>query len=99
MCEYILLLPFCPPKVPYELLNKKFRAGQKGVDRELNQVTSACNELASEVALPTATAEEVGGLLDTVSQRVSTLKRKVRDSSAVREGGRETREEVKKSGR
>lgn len=64
--------------MPYELLNKKFRAGQKGVDRELNQVTAACNELVGEVALPTATAEEVGGLLDTVSQRVSTLKRKVR---------------------
>ena len=64
-------------KVPYELLNKKFRAGQKAVDRELNQVGVACSELMNELGEAGVSVEEVGGLLDTVGQKVTCLKRKV----------------------
>ena len=64
--------------MPYELLNRKFRSGQKAVDRELNQVTAACSEFTSGLGEAKVSLEEIVGLLDSVNQKVTTLKRKVR---------------------
>lgn len=64
--------------MPYELLNKKFRAGQKAVDREVNQVTSVCSDLIGILGQPTTTAGEVEALLEVMDHRLLSLKRKVR---------------------
>ena len=64
-------------KVPYELLNRKFRSGQKAVDREVNQVSLACGEFSSGLGQTDFSAEDVVGVLDSVNFKVSTLKRKV----------------------
>ena len=75
MRRKLLTLP--TKQVPYELLNKKFRAGQKAVDREVNQVSSACSDLMSVLGQPTSTMGQVGNLLEVMDQRLLSLKRKV----------------------
>ena len=64
-------------QVPYELLNKKFRAVQKVVDREVSHVTTSLSDLSSCTNNPLATAEDIISSLDGVSQRLNNLKRKV----------------------
>ena len=60
-------------QVPYELVNKKFRSVQKVLDRE---ITSATTDLSSILGHPVATVQEVDELLEGMSQRLSSLKRK-----------------------
>ena len=68
------------PKVPYELLNKKFRAVQKVLDREITQVTSSSSELSQCVSGSSEiSVREVNGLLSSVEQRLVSLKRKAEE--------------------
>lgn len=70
--------------MPYELLNKKFRAVQKVLDREITQVTNSTSELSQAVARsPEAGVDKclaVTGLLGNVEQRLLSLKRKAEES-------------------
>lgn len=74
--EEVAILEHATLKIPYELLNKKFRAVQKVLDREVSQVTSTSDELTSCVARPDPPASEVAGLLGSVSQKLGFLKRR-----------------------
>lgn len=68
-------------KVPYELLNKKFRAVQKILDREITQVTNSTSELSQSVVRPPETSvSSVSGLLGNVENKLLSLKRKAEES-------------------
>jgi len=63
--------------VPYELLNKKFRAAQKTIDREVSKVQGAGSELQSCLEKQQVTIGEVTQALDSVVEKLKMLKRKV----------------------
>ncbi|XP_069488260.1 E3 ubiquitin-protein transferase MAEA isoform X3 [Ambystoma mexicanum] len=66
-------------KVPYETLNKRFRAAQKNIDRETSHVTMVVAEL--EKTLNSCPAvDSVVSLLDGVVEKLSVLKRKAVES-------------------
>lgn len=68
-------------KVPYEILNKKFRAAQKTIDREVSYVQSVANELEKTIAAPsTPPIGEVTRLLGGMFERLQALKRKAGES-------------------
>lgn len=71
-------------KVPYELLNKKFRSAQKTLDREVSHVQTAANELEKGlVGESTGVASgEITRLLGGVVARLQVLKRKAEESIA-----------------
>ncbi|XKL62793.1 hypothetical protein PGB90_002626 [Kerria lacca] len=64
-------------KVPYELLNKKFRSAQKSIDREVAHVTSAVSELERGLSANTIQATDITRLLGGMVQKLQVLKRKV----------------------
>lgn len=68
--------PSLSTKVPYELLNKKFRTVQKLLDRE---ITHSTTDLSSLISRPSATPQEVDKLLEGVSEKLSSLKRKAEE--------------------
>ena len=63
--------------MPYEILNKKFRASQKTLDREVALIANASNELTTCVSKPSVTVEDVSGILDGISKKLTNMKRKV----------------------
>lgn len=65
-------------QVPYEILNKKFRIAQKTLDRELNQIQFAANEL--DRCLLEGNAGTITRLLGGVVERLQVLKRKSDES-------------------
>ncbi|XP_037078066.1 E3 ubiquitin-protein transferase MAEA-like isoform X3 [Pollicipes pollicipes] len=67
-------------KVPYEILNKKFRSSQKTLDRELAHFCSAANELETSLHRTSVTVDDVTRLLGTVTDRLRALKRKSEES-------------------
>ena len=67
-------------QVPYELLNRKFRSGQKVMDRESSQVNAACSEGIAGVGDAEVSVNDVMGLLDAVDHKVSNMRKKVRSS-------------------
>ena len=67
---------FCLPQVPYETLNKRFRAAQKNIDRETSHVTMVVAELEKTLSGCPA-VDSVVSLLDGVVEKLSVLKRKV----------------------
>ncbi|KAK0183238.1 hypothetical protein PV327_001298 [Microctonus hyperodae] len=74
-------------KVPYELLNKKFRSTQKILDREVSHVQAAANELekgldSSNDGGGRVTTGEITRLLGGVVARLQVLKRKAEESIA-----------------
>lgn len=70
--------------MPYELLNKKFRAAQKSIDRDIASVSSSTRELNAQTERGEDMAvEEVVKTLDVVSQKLASLKRRVRQCVAV----------------
>ncbi|XP_012255512.2 E3 ubiquitin-protein transferase MAEA [Athalia rosae] len=71
-------------KVPYELLNKKFRSAQKTLDREVSHVQTAASELEKGlVGESTGVASgEITRLLGGVVARLQVLKRKAEESIA-----------------
>ncbi|PWA18706.1 hypothetical protein CCH79_00005518 [Gambusia affinis] len=66
------------PAVPYETLNKRFRAAQKNIDRETSHVTMVVAELEKTLS-SFPVVDSVVSLLDGVVEKLSALKRKVRD--------------------
>ncbi|XP_064383762.1 E3 ubiquitin-protein transferase MAEA-like [Halichondria panicea] len=75
--DEIKTLEYSTLKVPYELLNKKFRSVQKILDREITVTTSDCSTLLSQ---PTVTGQEVDALLLGVSGKLVSLKRKAEEA-------------------
>lgn len=70
-------------KVPYELLNKKFRIAQKNIDREGSHVQNSINDLEKAVTLSAEDADsepvtvgKINELLIGVVSRLNVLKRK-----------------------
>ncbi|XP_016050109.1 E3 ubiquitin-protein transferase MAEA isoform X6 [Erinaceus europaeus] len=66
-------------KVPYETLNKRFRAAQKSIDRETSHVTMVVAELEKTLGGCPA-VDSVVSLLDGVVEKLSVLKRKAVES-------------------
>ncbi|XP_064420443.1 E3 ubiquitin-protein transferase MAEA isoform X1 [Latimeria chalumnae] len=66
-------------KVPYETLNKRFRAAQKNIDRETSHVTMVVAELEKTLSSCPA-VDSVVSLLDGVVEKLSVLKRKAVES-------------------
>lgn len=67
-------------KVPYELLNKKFRAAQKQLDREVSHVQAAALELERGLAADKVGAGEISRLLGGMVEKLQVLKRKAEES-------------------
>ncbi|XP_035672896.1 E3 ubiquitin-protein transferase MAEA-like [Branchiostoma floridae] len=67
-------------KVPYEILNKKFRVAQKTIDREVSHVMQATSELEKCLEGSSATVGKVVGLLDGVIEKLTGLKRKAEEA-------------------
>uniref|UniRef100_A0A8C1U989 E3 ubiquitin-protein transferase MAEA n=1 Tax=Cyprinus carpio TaxID=7962 RepID=A0A8C1U989_CYPCA len=66
-------------KVPYETLNKRFRAAQKNIDRETSHVTMVVAELEKTLS-SFPVVDTVVSLLDGVVEKLSALKRKAAES-------------------
>ena len=58
-------------KVPYEILNKKFRMAQKSLDREVSHVTSSIGEVEK---LLSSEDNQSGTVKMTLSQKLDTIK-------------------------
>ncbi|CAH0381822.1 unnamed protein product [Bemisia tabaci] len=67
-------------KVPYELLNKKFRAAQKQLDREVSHVQAAALELEKGLNVDAVGAGEITRLLGGMVEKLQVLKRKAEES-------------------
>ncbi|CAG2065952.1 unnamed protein product, partial [Timema podura] len=65
-----------PHFVPYELLNKKFRAAQKQLDREVSHVQAAALELERGLHGESVKAGDISRLLGGMVERLQVLKRK-----------------------
>jgi macrophage erythroblast attacher len=63
-------------------LNKKFRAVQKILDREITQVTNSTSELSQNVTRSpeTTSVSTVSGLLGNIEHKLLSLKRKAEES-------------------
>ncbi|PFX25471.1 macrophage erythroblast attacher-like [Stylophora pistillata] len=72
----IKALEYSTLKVPYEILNKKFRAAQKVIDREVSLVVNASNDLTNGLGSVPVKVGEITGFLDGVVQKLQSLKRK-----------------------
>ncbi|NXX65107.1 MAEA protein, partial [Spizella passerina] len=66
-------------QVPYETLNKRFRAAQKNIDRETSHVSMVVAELEKTLSSCPA-VDSVVSLLDGVVEKLSVLKRKAVES-------------------
>ena len=64
-------------QVPYELLNKKFRAAQKTIDREVAHIQSSAKELESVLQQKAPCMSDVSKAIDDVVEKLCLLKRKV----------------------
>lgn len=67
-------------KVPYELLNKKYRAVQKGIESKVSHVRSAALELEKGLSAETVKAGDISRLLSGVAEQLSVMKRKAEES-------------------
>lgn len=70
-------------QVPYETLNKRFRAAQKNIDRETSHVTMVVTELEKTLSSSFPVVDSVVSLLDGVVEKLSALKRKVSPRSNI----------------
>ncbi|XP_074598943.1 E3 ubiquitin-protein transferase Katazuke [Brevipalpus obovatus] len=70
-------------KVPYEILNKKFRGAQKNIDREVSHVQNCVNDLEKVVLRQGPEPATVGAITDLLSgvvEKLTVLKRKAKES-------------------
>ncbi|XP_076057019.1 E3 ubiquitin-protein transferase Katazuke [Oratosquilla oratoria] len=67
-------------KVPYEVLNKKFRLAQKTLDREVCHVTSAVSDLEHTLFSPNQSAAEISSILGGVVEKLTVFKRKAEEA-------------------
>ena len=63
--------------MPYEILNKRFRAAQKTIDREVSHAVNNTSELEKCLQKPAVTAGEVATVLSGLEEKLTLLKRKV----------------------
>ncbi|XP_076460818.1 E3 ubiquitin-protein transferase MAEA-like [Babylonia areolata] len=66
-------------KVPYEVLNKRFRTAQKAIDKEVAKTQAAGTELDNTLQHP-VTAGEVSSVLGNMVENLSLLKRKAEET-------------------
>ena len=64
-------------QVPYEVLNKKFRAGQKTVDREVSHVQNSISELEKSLFRTPVQVDQICSLIGVTVEKLQTMKRKV----------------------
>ncbi|XP_018568004.1 macrophage erythroblast attacher isoform X2 [Anoplophora glabripennis] len=68
-------------KVPYEILNKKFRTAQKALDREVSHVQQAANEIEKTLSdCQEVKAKDITSLLGGMVEKLQVLKRKAEES-------------------
>ncbi|XP_046361076.1 E3 ubiquitin-protein transferase MAEA-like [Haliotis cracherodii] len=67
-------------KVPYEVLNKKFRTAQKNIDREVSHIQGAGNELEKCLQESSVSVGDVSRVLDNMVEKLTFLKRKADES-------------------
>ena len=63
-------------KVPYEILNKKFRTSQKGLEREICQVTGSINQIEDYIKNCEGDVSGIPVLLETLEDRLKQLQNK-----------------------
>lgn len=64
--------------MPYEILNKKFRAAQKNIDREVSHVQSVTLDLEKELSKSPPYMNDITKILGGVVEKLNILKRKVK---------------------
>lgn len=68
-------------KVPYEVMNKKFRVVQKAIDREIDQIQYVSRDIDKTIKdSGHPTISEVDRLVGCMVQRIHILKRKAAES-------------------
>lgn len=67
-------------KVPYEILNKKFRTAQKTLDREVSHVQQAAMEIEKCISGENVKARDISSLLGGMAEKLQVLKRKAEES-------------------
>ncbi|KAJ8952131.1 hypothetical protein NQ318_018467 [Aromia moschata] len=68
-------------KVPYEILNKKFRTAQKTLDREVSHVQQAASEIEKALSdYQEVKAKDITSLLGGMVEKLQVLKRKAEES-------------------
>ncbi|XP_013383305.1 macrophage erythroblast attacher [Lingula anatina] len=67
-------------KVPYEVLNKKFRSAQKNIDREVSHVQVTMSDVDRCLQNQPVTVREMSMVLDGVVEKLNILKRKAVES-------------------
>jgi len=67
-------------KVPYEVLNKKFRAGQKTVDREVSHVQASITELERSLFHSPVPVDQICSLIGVTVEKLQTMKRKIEEA-------------------
>jgi len=72
-------------KVPYEILNKRFRSAQKIIDRELHGLGGQLAEMERHFGSNSATNESAVTVLHGVMEKLQTMKRKAADAIELEE--------------
>ncbi|RZC34312.1 macrophage erythroblast attacher [Asbolus verrucosus] len=67
-------------KVPYEILNKKYRTAQKTFDREASHVTQAADKIEETISSSNVKARDITSLLGGMVEKLQVLKRKAEES-------------------
>ncbi|CAH1987553.1 unnamed protein product [Acanthoscelides obtectus] len=67
-------------RVPYEILNKKFRTAQKTLDREVSHIQQAAIELEKSLDGREVKARDITTLLGGMVEKLQVLKRKAEES-------------------
>jgi macrophage erythroblast attacher len=60
-------------KVPYEILNKKFRTAQKTLDREISHVQGAAVQVEDYIKHGNGDISGIPALLETLEERLKQL--------------------------
>ena len=63
-------------KVPYEILNKKFRIGQKTLDREISHVQGAVSQIEDYIKHCDGDVSGIPALLEILEERLTHLSEK-----------------------
>ncbi|XP_056633010.1 E3 ubiquitin-protein transferase MAEA [Diorhabda carinulata] len=69
-------------KVPYEILNKKFRTAQKAIDREVSHVQQQANLIEETLEESAVKSKDISSLLGGMVEKLQVLKRKAEESIA-----------------
>lgn len=72
----------CIQKVPYEILNKKFRTAQKTLDREVSHVQTAAADIEKGIVTGNIPPTDLTKLLGGMVEKLQVLKRKAEESIA-----------------